>query len=106
MLVLATAKTYTPSQLEPTTCAAPRLFQGHSLEHNNEINKTLGKVWKQATKQEKKIYEEKATADKLRYLHVSCMNFLCSSSYASVRPDTSTRDASLFAFSPFLGTLV
>lgn len=46
------------------------MFQGHSLEYNNAINKTLGKVWKQATKKEKMIYEEKATADKLRYLQV------------------------------------
>eukprot|EP00904_Undaria_pinnatifida_P011896 jgi/Undpi1/7837/HiC_scaffold_23.g10310.m2 len=42
--------------------------QGHSLEHNNEINKILGKVWKMATEHEKKTYEEKATADKVRYL--------------------------------------
>ena len=45
-------------------------FQGHSLEHNNEINKMLGKVWKTATEHEKKNYEEKATADKVRYLKV------------------------------------
>lgn len=45
-------------------------LQGHSLEHNNEINKMLGKVWKTATEQEKKTYEEKATADKVRYLKV------------------------------------
>lgn len=44
--------------------------QGHALEHNNEINKALGKIWKRATEEEKRVYEERATADKLRYLQV------------------------------------
>ncbi|CAM9233608.1 unnamed protein product [Laminaria digitata] len=52
----------------PTYVQSRPNAQGHSLEHNNEINKMLGKVWKTATEDEKKTYEEKATADKVRYL--------------------------------------
>ena len=57
-------------------CLESGTLQGHSLEHNNEINKMLGKVWKTATEHEKKTYEEKATADKVRYLKV-CLTSLC-----------------------------
>ncbi|CAM9287343.1 unnamed protein product [Ascophyllum nodosum] len=41
--------------------------QGRSLQHNNEINKILGRAWKNATEEEKRIYEEKSTIDKRRY---------------------------------------
>ncbi|CAN0023586.1 unnamed protein product [Pylaiella littoralis] len=38
--------------------------------HNNEINKKLGKDWKKATVEEKKVYNAQSHADKLRYLQI------------------------------------
>ncbi|CAM9373126.1 unnamed protein product, partial [Discosporangium mesarthrocarpum] len=54
----------------------PEVQVGHSLGHNNAINKTLGKLWKLTTSEERRYYEDLATKDKLRYLQVYACNCL------------------------------
>jgi len=54
-------------------CLTDSLTQqtGCSLQHNNEINKSLGKAWKEATPEEKRVYEEMSMIDKRWYIKVA-----------------------------------